>query len=283
MTMTERTLSCLGPHGFHRMHYVDWAGPSKSAPIVLCTHGMTRNSRDFDILAKALTRRFRVVCPDYPGRGKSEWLTHSQDYNYPVYLADLVALIARLDVDQVDWIGTSMGGLTGMMIAAQPGNPIRRLVVNDIGPFIPKAALMRLKEYVGIDPKFSDIEEAEAHLRYTHAAFGPMADWWWRHLAQHAVRKKPDGSFGFSYDPRIADALKGEVEDVDLWALWDQIRCPALLLRGVESIFLLDRDAQAMTQRGPKATLVEFEGIGHAPSLTVEDQIEAVMSFLDEG
>lgn len=280
--MIEKNLPCLGPHGFHRLHYVEWAGP-KGAPVVLCAHGLTRNARDFDALAQALTDRYRVVCPDYPGRGKSEWLTHPEDYNYPLYVSNLAALIARLDVETVDWVGTSMGGLTGMMMAAQPAAPIRRLVVNDIGPFIPKTALEMLRNYVGLDPNFSDVEEAEAHLRYTHAAFGPMEDGWWRHMARHAVREKPDGSLGFSYDPRIGDVLRGDITDVDLWEVWDRIGCPTLLLRGAESIFLREEDAAAMTRRGPKARLVEFQGMGHAPSLTAPDQIEVVRRFLDAG
>lgn len=282
MTMLERTLSCLGPHGFHRLHYIEWLGP-KGAPVVLCTHGLTRNSRDFDALAQSLADRYHVVCPDYPGRGKSEWLCHPEDYGYPLYLSDLAALIARLDVETVNWVGTSMGGLTGMMMAAQPGTPIRRLVINDIGPFVPKSALEMLRTYVVLDPNFSDVAEAEAHLRCTHSGFGPMADLWWRHMARHAIREKPDGRLGFSYDPRIGDALRGEISDVDLWEVWDRIDCPTLLLRGAESAFLRAGDAEAMTRRGPKAKLVEFAGIGHAPSLTMPDQIEVVRQFLDAG
>jgi len=280
--MTEGSVACLGPHGFHRLRYVEWAGP-KGAPVVLCTHGLTRNARDFDALAASLSRHYRVVCPDFPGRGNSEWLSHPEDYGYPLYMADIVTLIARLGVEEVDWIGTSMGGLVGMMTAAQPGAPIRRLILNDIGPLVPKTALELLKTYVGLNPSFAGLDEAEAHMRYTHAGFGPMADRWWRHLTRHAVREKPDGTLGFAYDPRIADTLQGEIQDVDLWGVWDRIKCPVLLLRGAQSVFLRADDAKAMTDRGPGAKLVEFPGVGHAPSLTTDDQIEAVERFLEGG
>jgi pimeloyl-ACP methyl ester carboxylesterase len=171
MTMRERHLSCLGPHGFFRVAYTEWAGPP-GAPAAICVHGLTRNGRDFDALARALSATHRVVCPDIPGRGKSDWLSHPADYGYPVYMSVAAALIARLDVEQVDWVGTSMGGLIGMLLGAQPGAPIGRLVVNDVGPFLPKAALERIGSYVGQDPRFATSAELEAYLRRVHAARG---------------------------------------------------------------------------------------------------------------
>src|SRR5258708_7125512 len=179
---TRRSLSCLGPHGFHRIGYVEWAGPP-GARTVLCVHGLTRNGRDFDVLAEALARRWRVVCPDVAGRGKSEWLSHGEDYAYPLYLADMTALIARLDVAEIDWVGTSMGGLIGMMLAAQPGTPIRRLVVNDVGPLIAKEGLERIATYVGEDPSFPDLAALEAYQRRVAASFGQLTDAQWHHLA----------------------------------------------------------------------------------------------------
>jgi pimeloyl-ACP methyl ester carboxylesterase len=278
--MLPRSLACLGPHGFHSVAYWEWPGP-KSAPTLLCVHGLTRNGRDFDVLAEALSAHFRVVCPDFPGRGKSEWLSHPADYAYPVYLADLAALIARLDVEAVDWVGTSMGGIAGMLMAAQPGTPVRRLVINDIGPLIAKEGVQRIASYVGQDPSFRDTAALEAELRKLAAPFGPLSDEQWRHLAEISTRRKPDGTVGFAYDPHIGDAFRAApVADVDLWAQYDAIRCPTLVLRGAQSDVLRAADAEAMTQRGPRARLVEFPGIGHAPALMAADQIAAIRDFL---
>jgi pimeloyl-ACP methyl ester carboxylesterase len=279
MSMTQREFLGLGPHGFHRVAYAEWAGPP-GAPTLLCVHGLTRNSRDFDRLAETLSERYRVVCPDVPGRGRSEWLGHPEDYGYPLYLADMTALIARLDVAEVDWVGTSMGGLIGMMLAAQSGTPIRRLVVNDVGPFIPKASLERLGSYVGKDPRFADRAELAAYFRRVHAPFGPLSDAEWDHLAEHGGQPHPDRTLGLAYDPAIGAPFKGEQKDVDLWVVWDRIRCPTLVIRGAESDLLLGADAQAMTQRGPRARLVELPGIGHAPALMAADQIALIRDFL---
>jgi len=280
MSMIARSLECLGPHGFHRLAYREWPGP-KGARTVLCAHGLTRNGRDFDALAEVLSAECRVVCPDVAGRGKSEWLSDPADYGYPVYLADMAALIARLDVEEVDWVGTSMGGLIGMMLAARPGAPIRRLVINDIGPLIAKEGLARIASYVGRDPSFRDLAELEAALRVVAATFGPLSDAQWRHLATHGARTKPDGSLGLAYDPHIGDAFRAEpAADVDLWPTYDAVRCPTLVIRGADSDLLRRADAEAMTRRGPRARLVEFSGIGHAPALMAPDQIAAIGEFL---
>jgi pimeloyl-ACP methyl ester carboxylesterase len=280
MSMIPRKLSCLGPHGFHRLAYWEWPGP-KGARTVLCVHGLTRNGRDFDALAEALSASCRVICPDIPGRGQSEWLAHPADYGYAVYLADMAALLARLDVDEVDWVGTSMGGILGMLMAAQPGVPIRRLVVNDIGPLIAKEGVQRITTYVGHDPSFADTPALEAELRTIAAPFGPLSDAQWRHLATISTRKKPDGTVGFAYDPHIADAFRAApAADTDLWAQWEAIRCPTLVLRGAKSDLLRAADAEAMTRRGPKAKLVEFPGIGHAPALMAAEQIAVIRDFL---
>lgn len=280
MSMTLRRLACLGPHGFHRLAYWEWPGPA-GAPTLICVHGLTRNGRDFDSLAQSLSRSHRVVCPDIAGRGQSEWLPHPEDYAYPLYLSDMAALIARLDVEEVDWVGTSMGGIIGMFLASQSGTPIRRLVINDVGPLIAREGLARIATYVGRDPSFPDLDALEATLRRIAAAFGPLTDPQWRHLAEISARRNPDGSLGFAYDPRIGDAFRGPaLDDVDLWAVWDAIRCPTLVIRGAQTDLLRAEDAQAMTRRGPKARLVELPGIGHAPALMAEDQIAAIRDFL---
>jgi pimeloyl-ACP methyl ester carboxylesterase len=277
--MRTLELRCLGPHGFHRVTYYEW-GDAENPRVVMCVHGLTRNGRDFDILARALAPQFRVVCPDVAGRGLSQWLTHKQDYGYPVYLADMAAIVARTGADTVDWIGTSMGGLIGMMLAAQPETPIRRLLLNDIGPFIPRAALERLALYAGKAPTFATLEELELYLRTVMAPFGALTDEQWRHLATHSNRRNDDGSVVLSYDPAIANAFVGPLQDVVLWPVWDAIRCPILLLRGKQSDLLLRETAEEMTQRGPKAQLIELDGIGHAPALMADDQIAVVRGFL---
>jgi len=278
--MIERHLASLGPSGFHRLVYDERPGPAEARTLV-CVHGLTRNARDFDAIAEDLSTHYRVVSADMPGRGRSEWLTVPAEYAYPLYLADCAALIARLDVESIDWLGTSMGGLIGMMLAAQRGSPIRKLVINDIGPFVSKVGLERIRSYAGLDPSFPSLEALEAALRANYAAFGPLTDAEWRKMAKDSARIKPEGGWGFAYDPRIGDAFKqGPLEDVDLWPLWDAIRCPTLLVRGALSDLTTRETAEEMARRGPKAKVVEFAGIGHAPALLSEDQIAVVRNFL---
>ncbi len=278
--MRERHLSCLGQSGFHRIAYREWPGPA-GAPTLVCVHGLTRNGRDFEVLAEAMSTDYRVVCPDMPGRGSSDWLAGPADYAFPLYLSDCAALIARLDVESLDWLGTAMGALIGMLIAAQAGSPIRRLVLNDAGAFVAKEGLNRIGGYLGADPTFDTILDMEAAVRRNNAPYGPLTEAEWRKLTLDSARKKPEGGYGFNYDPRLGDPFKaGPVEDVDLWAAWDAVRCPTLLLRGEKSDVISREVAEAMTQRGPKARLVEFPGIGHAPQLLSEDQIGAVRDFL---
>ena len=284
--MREADLPCLGRNGFHRIHYVEWGDPDATS-IVICVHGLTRSSRDFDTLAQALQPDLRVVCPDVVGRGRSEWLRDAADYGYPQYCSDMAALIARVTSGtrprRLSWVGTSMGGIIGMILASRPGNPIERLVVNDIGVVVPKAALERIGTYVGKDPRFPSFEALVAYVRTVSAPFGPLSDEQWDHLARHTALRHPDGSWGFSYDPGIGIPFrKASLEDVNLLEFWDRITCPALLLRGAESD-LLPRDiALKMTERGPRARLVEFDGIGHAPMLMAPEQIAVVRNFLLE-
>jgi pimeloyl-ACP methyl ester carboxylesterase len=278
--MIERHLSCLGPSGFHRVVYSEWPGPT-GAPTLMCVHGLTRNGKDFDAIAEALSARYRVICPDMPGRGRSEWLTAAAEYGYPLYMADAAALIARLDVDSVDWLGTSMGGLIGMMLASRPGSPIRKLALNDIGPYLSKVGLERIASYVGLDPTFPSLDALEAAVRDTYASFGPLTDAQFRKMARDSAREKPEGGWGFAYDPKIADAFRqGPIEDLDLWPVWEAIRCPTLVLRGAQSDLLTHEAAEEMTRRGPKAKLIELPGIGHAPALLSEGQIGMVRDFL---
>jgi pimeloyl-ACP methyl ester carboxylesterase len=216
-----------------------------------------------------------------PGRGNSAWLADPADYAYPLYLSDIAALVARLDVETIDWVGTSMGAIIGMLFATLPGAPLRRMVINDVGPFIPKEGLQRIATYVGLDPSFPDVAALETALRMVFASFGPLTDAQWQHMAAHSARRKEDGSIGLAYDPRIAEAFKqGPIADFDMWMQWDKITCPVLVLRGAQSDILRRSDAEAMTQRGPHARLVEFAGMGHAPALMAEDQIATIRDFL---
>ena len=283
--LSRKYLLGLSPSGFHRLSYTDW-GEARSPHVVVCVHGLTRNARDFDFLAQALESSCRVICPDVVGRGQSGWLARKDDYAYPQYLTDMTALIARITEHlqpdaRIDWVGTSMGGLIGMLLAAQPAHPIRRMVLNDVGPFIPKTALARIALYVGKAPRFASLDEAERYVRIVSAPFGPLTDVQWRHLTEHNMHRDADGSCVMRYDPGIANAFATQsLQDVDLWSHWDRIDCPVLTLRGKNSDVLSHATAEEMTRRGPRARLVEFAGIGHAPTLMAADQIEAVRDFL---
>jgi pimeloyl-ACP methyl ester carboxylesterase len=278
----QRDVQCASPTGLHRMAYLEW-GSRDNPKVVVCVHGLTRCGRDFDFLARALAADHRVVCPDVAGRGDSEWLRDPTEYQVPVYVNDMVALIARLDVETVQWIGTSLGGLIGMSLAALPQSPVTKLVLNDVGPVVTAASVSRIASYVGRWPPLPTIEAAEAYVRAVSAPFGAHSDAEWRFLTEHVVRRNPDGSFRMHYDPALALTFKapGPPRDVELWGLYDNIRCPTMVVRG-ESSDLLTRDtANEMSRRGPRAEVVEIAGVGHAPTLIHEDQIRVVRGFLD--
>jgi pimeloyl-ACP methyl ester carboxylesterase len=288
--LRSHTLLNLGPHGFHRTRYREW-GDAANPRVVVCVHGLTRNGRDFDVLAQALAPDFRVLCPDVVGRGRSDWLAHSQDYGYPLYLSDMAALIARSAAEQVGWVGTSMGGLIGMMLAAKRGSPIRRLVLNDVGPFISWSALFRLKGYITRGKRFASLDEVEAYLRNVCAPFGPLTDEQWQHLARHGARKAEDGEYKLRYDPAVGGGLHGHIDHefpmgpdlmrgIDLWNVWGKVGCPVLVLRGAESEVLAKKTVEEMRERKPGTEVVEFAGVGHAPALMSEDQIAVVKRFL---
>ena len=250
--------------------------------MVVCVHGLTRNARDFDTLAAALDDRFRLICPDMPGRGESDWLADANDYVFPTYLTTLTALLAHADVERVTWLGTSMGGLLGMVMAAQPKSPVTRLILNDVGPVLAPAALARIAGYVGLDPVFDSFAALEAHIREVSAPFGALTDAQWRELAQSTARQTADGRWRLKYDPGIGVPFRSaNVALPDLWGLWDAIGCPTLLLRGAESDLLSEQTAAAMQRRGPKPLLIEFPGVGHAPMLLSPEQIAPVAAFLE--
>ncbi|HUY69382.1 MAG TPA: alpha/beta hydrolase [Alphaproteobacteria bacterium] len=277
--MHQRSLLGHSPLGFHKIAYTEW-GQATANPPAVCAHGLTRNGRDFDRLAEALSKERPVFCPDMAGRGQSDWLADPAFYGYPQYLADMTALIARAGAAQVDWVGTSMGGLIGMILAADPNTPIRKLVLNDVGPFIPLAALQRIGSYVGLMPEFPDAAAAERYMRQIYAPFGIAEDADWRHIVGCGIRQLPNGKLTLAHDPAIAKNFLALTQDVDLWAVYDRIQCPVLLLRGMQSDVLSHEVAEEMTRRGPGAHLVEFSNIGHAPALIDTTQIGLITNFL---
>jgi pimeloyl-ACP methyl ester carboxylesterase len=280
----RRSVQCASAAGLHRMAYREWGDP-RNREVLVCVHGLTRSSRDFDELARTLCAQFRVVCPDVAGRGDSDRLADPKLYTWAQYVADMVTLIARLDVEAVNWLGTSMGGFVGMALAAQQGSPVRKLILNDAAPVIAKAALERIGSYIGAAPVFASLEEAEKYVRTIAAPFGEHSDAQWRALAESWVRRNEDGTWRPHYDPRIAEPYRATLpeKDLELWPLYDAVRCPTLLIRGERSDVVSRESAEAMARRGPKAKVVEFKGIGHAPTLLHADQIAVVRDFLHQG
>ncbi|MBK1664155.1 alpha/beta hydrolase [Rhodospirillum rubrum] len=276
----QDSVAVLRPEGFRHMAYVEWRG-DHDAPPAFCVHGLTRNGRDFDGLAQALAASRRVFCPDVLGRGRSDCLADPAGYANLAYAADMVTLIARSGGGVIDWVGTSMGGLIGMILAAMPGSPIRRLVLNDVGPFVPQAAMARIRDYVGYDPVFDTLAELEAYLRKVHAPFGPLSDGQWRTMAEHGHWRIEDGRYKLARDPAIAVPIKAApLADVSLWPLWDAITCPVLVIHGEESDLLGAETVAEMAGRGPGCEVVEVAGVGHAPALLTADQIAPIVDFL---
>jgi pimeloyl-ACP methyl ester carboxylesterase len=282
----EGSVAALGPHGFTRVAYFEW-GPRDAAQVVVCVHGLTRNARDFDFLAHRLAMRgLRVIAPDLPGRGKSDWVPIAADYATPLYLAAMAAVIARSGAESVDWIGTSLGGHVGMEMAALGGAPIRRLVLNDFGARVGGTALQRISSYMRVKRRFATIEELEAHLRSIHEPFGHLTDAQWRHLAVHSAVKTEEGDYRQHYDPNIGRAFSWPIMvDIALWSVWDQVACPVLVLRGEDSDLLHASTVREMQKRGIAGKnglvrAVEVRDVGHAPALMNDAQISIVEEFL---
>ncbi len=292
--MTEPRLHhihCPDPHGGHRMAYWDWSATASAQPshLVVCVHGLTRQGRDFDTLAAALSAHARVVSVDVVGRGQSDWLKDPAGYQIPAYAADLLVLLNHLRPQTVDWIGTSMGGLIGMAVCGTAGLPlpvpVRKLVLNDVGPAIQWQAVQRIGSYVGQTGYFPSVQAAAEALRAISTGFGPHTPEQWLALSRHMVKPQGDG-VTLHYDPAIGQAFKSITPeaaaqgDAALWQLYDQIRADTLVFRGAESDLLSPDTALAMTQRGPRARVKTFPGVGHAPTLVAPDQVQAVKHFL---
>lgn len=315
--MTDPTLhylACDDAQGGHRMAYWQW-GDARSAHVVMCVHGLTRQGRDFDVLAQAILARadgnVRVVCPDVAGRGRSDWLRDPALYQVPVYAADMLALVAQLHreqpIDTLDYLGTSMGGLIGFVLAGHKqlplARPIRRFIVNDVGPTIEAGALQRIGAYVGQGGRYASVQEAADAMWAISTTFGPHTPAQWLALSQHMVvpasQRTADGSgkadvvdndsagpWLLHYDPAISVALRAITPEAAaqggavMWSLYDAIDARTLVTRGAQSDLLSRETALAMTERGPRAALIEFEGVGHAPTFVDPAQVSTVTSFL---
>lgn len=276
----------FGKSGTHRIVWYEWGEPS--AKPVLCVHGLTRNGHDFDFFAEALVKKgYRVICPDVVGRGKSAWLENPKHYGYPLYCADMLFLLDHLGIKTVDWVGTSMGGLMGMMIAATHPERISRLVLNDIGSFIPKAALMRIGAYISQRISFRSMEDGKEYLRNAMATFGIFKEEHWDHLTKFNFIREPGGSFHIAYDPALSNAFRlksgkpKKMPDMDFSKLWGMVKCPVLVIRGAESDLLLKETAEKMAAH-KDVELIEFENCGHAPMLMDEAQIKPVVKWLSQ-
>jgi pimeloyl-ACP methyl ester carboxylesterase len=302
--MRQQSFLSLGPDGFHRVAYTDW-GDADNPNVVMCVHGLSRNCRDFDYLADAMRKDYRVVCMDVVGRGESDWLEDKSGYTFSTYLSDAAALVTRVTTPvrsgflremrtrSLDWIGTSMGGLMGMLLAAKRGTPIGRLVMNDVGPFVPWNGLLRLKGHLGRAHGFGTLKAAGDFLREALAAFGPLTDAQWDHLIKHSVKQREaDKRWYLRFDPAIGKwnaqsdpelpigptFLRG----IDLWSVWNAVTCPVLVIRGANSEVLPAATVDEMRRRKPDMQSVEFAGVGHAPALFDRKQIDAVRGFLKQ-
>ena len=276
--MREGAVRCLDPHGFHWMRYVEW-GDEKNPRVLVCAHGLTRNGRDFDTLARAMSDAYRVVCPDIAGRGRSDWLRDPADYSYPVYLTDLTTLIAKLGAETLDWVGTSMGGILGMILAGMPGTPVRKLVMNDVGCHIPKSAIERIGHYLGQEGAYESIDALEADIRAV-SPFGALTAEQWRHLALHSAKQGEDGRWRFRYDPGVAKNYSAAAPaDVDLRPYWNQVHGPVLVIRGEHSDLLLPETLDEMKRR-PRTESLVVRDTGHCPMLMDEQQVGTIRRFL---
>ena len=280
-----RHVQCLDGRGLHRMAYWEW-GDAGNPRVLVCVHGLSRQGRDFDALARAMCGEYRVVCPDVVGRGESDFLVDPAGYGVPGYVADMVTLLARLDARTLHWVGTSMGGLIGLGVASLAGSPVERLVLNDVGPALEASAIARIGSYLGRPMRWPGVEVAADYLQGISKGFGPHSKEDWLALTRPMLRPDGEGGWKLHYDPAIALPFRSVTPELAaageaaLWHAYDALRCPTLLIRGADSDLLSPATAEAMTRRGPKARLVEFAGVGHAPTLVAADQIAAVRGFL---
>lgn len=280
-TGSFKKVLCGGALGLYHMAYREW-GDLSNPKVLVCVHGLTRNSLDFEKLAQALADEYRVIAPDVVGRGESDYLVDPMGYNTFTYAADMVTLLAKAGVEEVSWLGTSMGGLIGMLLAGQPNSPIKRLILNDVGPLLSLQALKRIVSYVGAPYEFADFDVAKRYIRMIFAPFALENEADWNQLIQNSLKPNGKGGYRFNYDQNISKPLQQALlgTDIDLWPVYDRIKCPTLLVHGADSDLLSSQSASEMTTRGPKATLKVVTGVGHAPMFMSYDQISIVRDYL---
>ncbi len=296
-----KTNTCLGvsTDGFHRVAYTEWGQPNPAKPTVFCVHGLLRNRHDFDPLAHFLTLQERhVICPDIVGRGDSDWFKNPQHYTFEQYISDMAILIAKSSATQIDWIGTSLGGLIGMKMAALPNSPIQRLILNDVGPQVPLSALRRIAGYTDLHIKFSSKEEAIQHFQTIYADFGDLSEEQWATFTEHSIVLQANGNYALKCDPYLTHnkpptqlmwelihhphkTLEGIWFDVDLWSVWQKIKCPALVIHGRHSDILLPQHISKMQQIHPHTDVIEVENAGHAPALLELADHQKISQWLD--
>ncbi len=268
------------PAAGFEIHVTEWGEPGR--PALVMWHGLARTGRDFDEAAAALADSYFVICPDTPGRGLSSWAKDpAKDYTYARFGDAAIGLLDHYGIDRMRWVGTSMGGLIGVTLAGgRLKDRISHLVINDIGPDIPTKGLDRIARYVGTPPVYDTIAELEAWLRKNYAPFGPNSDAFWRRMADTSARRTDDGRVTVHYDPQLVQLLTHHEADRNLWPAYDAITAKTLLIRGEHSDVLSAAVATEMTERGPKPELIEYQGIGHAPTLTTDAEIKVLREFL---
>ena len=261
------------------IHYTEWGEPD--APVVICWHGLTRTGRDFDELAAALAKRYRVICPDTPGRGLSQWSDDPlQQYIVPFYAQIALDLANQLGIEQFKWVGTSMGGLIGMVVAALAPERVQKLVLNDVGPEVPVAAVERIRTYAGSQPSFNSVSELEAWLRQVYIPFGENTDAFWRRMAMTSARRTAEGKVTLHYDVRLVMPFENYTGDATFWPFWPSLACPILVIRGELSDLLLPAQVERMLAENAYVQAVVIPKVGHAPALAVPEQIKIVSDFL---
>ncbi|ALL65788.1 putative hydrolase [Paraburkholderia caribensis MBA4] len=279
----QRYVQCASPVGLHRIAYTEWGAPDNPR-VLVCVHGLTRSGRDFDRVAAALSSVYRVVCPDVVGRGLSSWLANPAYYTIPQYVGDMVTLVARLGVESVDWFGTSMGGLIGMAFAGLKDSPIRKMIVNDVGPHVEPVALERIGSYLGQPVSFATQQEVIDHAALLAQSFGPLTQEEWREINSPLVHER-DGAWRFRYDPRIAEPFTKTTPELTalgeaaLWQSFAAIEGPVLVVRGEQSDLLSRETVAQMTEKGRNVSSVEIPGVGHAPAFLSAEQIDIVKRF----
>jgi len=269
----------------HKIAFYEWGNPTNPKKLV-CVHGLSRNGRDFDYVATELMQDYHVLSIDMPGRGKSEWLPDKTHYSYAQYLSDLILWLVRMNISRCDWLGTSMGGILGLMMATVAPDRIGKLVLNDIGNTVSATGLRRIIDYVGKIPSFPNRVAASEYVKTVFAPFGLNQEEHWQHMLSHSLRDNPDGTVSLSYDPAILESFRAEtndfrdIKDIDLKPFWQNLAVPVLILRGMESDLLSHDTAESMKRDKPNVELVEFPGVGHAPALMDLEQIRILAEWL---